>query len=189
MVVKLSWNYTIFASLFENKGGDCEARSSEARKGHPEFFLAMHDSLLCGLCNGIALLFKKKENETSVYSLIKRVEGSNPNLGKKLNAQIQPHRSLIIKVRAIRNEFYAHRNMSKTPPQVFSEAQLRLDEMKAAVGLAKLVICELAEEAGKWKRELLETQQLSEETLQCVANDAAQVMRAFVKSCQPAQTD
>lgn len=183
VVVKISWSYEIFSALFENKDPNCESLEIKARKAHPEFFLAMNDSLLCGLCNGVALLFKRKEKETSIYSLIKRVEESKPDLAKKLREQIQLHHNLVEKIRGIRNEFCAHRNKFKTPPQVFSEVQLHLNELKTVVKLARHVVCILAEQSGKCKRELLETQQLSKETLQCVANDAHLVMKAFVKPC------
>ena len=62
---------------------------------------------------------------------------------------------------------------------VFAEADVRLSMMKEIADLARVIICDLAEEAGGNRRENLGKQQLSENTLQRVANDAAQVMRAF----------
>ena len=56
VVIKLVWNYTIFRALFEKNDADLETR-----KAHPEFFLTMHDSLLCGFCTATTILFEDKK--------------------------------------------------------------------------------------------------------------------------------
>lgn len=182
VVVKLTWSHTIFCALFEKKDVDREAGECEARKAHPEFFLAMHDSLLCGFCNAIALLFKNKDNETSFCSLIKRIEGTKPDLAKKFNEQIQANNSFIKSIKVLRHEFFAHRYITKTPQEVFAEARLHLNEMKEATDFTRLIIIELAGEAGGNRKQNLETQQLSKETLRCVANDAGRVMHTFMET-------
>jgi hypothetical protein len=69
VVIKLVWNYTIFRALFEKNDADLETR-----KAHPEFFLTMHDSLLCGFCTATTILFDDKEKATSLWSLIKKLK-------------------------------------------------------------------------------------------------------------------
>ena len=76
VVIKLTWNYTIFRALFEKDDADYETR-----KAHPEFFLTMHDSLLCGFCTGTTILFDDEEKATSLWSLIKK---TTPELANKL---------------------------------------------------------------------------------------------------------
>ena len=66
VVIKLIWIYTIFRGLFEKKEDGREEDYYKARAAHPQFFLTIYDSLLCGFCNTTALLFKEKDNETSI---------------------------------------------------------------------------------------------------------------------------
>jgi hypothetical protein len=175
VVIKLTWSYTIFRALFEDA-------DREAREAHPEFFLTMHDSLFCGFCVATALLFNTKAKATSICNLIKQV--SKPDLAEKLNDKITPRPSPIVKLQKMRNEVCAHRCKTKTAQEVFHEVAPRVSTMKEVVDLAKSIICELAEHAGVKKRENIEEQQFSKETLQQIADDAGQVMRAFANTCQ-----
>jgi len=178
VVIKLTWNYTIFCKLFEKQEG-----YTEARQGHPEFFVTMHDSLVCSFFVAADLLFCEKKKATSLRNLIRAIEMSKPELAKKLNGKIPTGKgSLIEKIGIMRNQVCAHRWEAKTPREVFAEAAFRLNMMKETVDLARSLICELAEEAGGNRKEKLERQQLSDNTLQCVADDAAHVISAFIKA-------
>ena len=183
VVIKLTWSYTLFRALFEKKDAD-----REAREAHREFFLTMHDSLFCGFCVGTALLFEEKEKATSICNLVKEFGVSKPELAKKLNEKIRANRRPIDELEKIRHQVCAHRWKKKTPQEVFIEACPRMSVMQAVVDLARSIILELAGDAGVQKRENLEKQQLSKATLQCIADDAGQVMRAFVKTCQRRET-
>jgi hypothetical protein len=182
VVIKLTWGYTIFCALFEKNDA-----YTEARKAHPEFFLTMHDSLLCSFCTATDLLFHEDRNgkATSLCNLIRDIEVSKQDFAKKLNEKICAKRNLIEKIGILRNQVCAHRWEAKTPQEVFAEAGVQLNMMKDIVDLAKFIICELAGEAGGNRKENLEKQQLSQSTLQCVANDAGQIMRAFVETNLP----
>ncbi len=182
MVNKLVWSCKIFCALFEKKDTNRDAKECDVRKAHQEFFLAMHDSLLCGFCVATTLLFSEKEKATSICNLIKDIEESKPGLATMLNEKIRDFRAngdAIGKVEVIRQQACAHRWKAKTPQEVFAEAGLRLSMMKEVADLSRFIICELAKEAGK---EDLEKQQLSEETLQRIADDASRVMDAFVET-------
>jgi HAMP domain-containing protein len=183
VVIKLAWNYTVFRALFEKKDADREARGA-----HPEFFLTMHDSLFCGFCVATALLFSEKEKSTSICSLIRHIQVPNPDLAKKLNERIRVNQGPIDELQKIRNQVCAHRWEKKTPQEVFDEVGPRMSMMREIIDLARSAICELAEVGGVKKRERLEKQQLSKETLQCIADDTGQVMRAFEKTCQLGET-
>lgn len=176
-VIKLVWNYTIFCALFEKKNAD-----REVREAHPEFFLTMHDSLLCSFCVTADFLFHEDRNgkATSLCNLVRNFEVSKPDFAKKLNTKICAKKNIVEKIGIVRNQACAHRWKAKTPQEVFAKANVRLSMLKEIADLARLIICDLAKEAGGNRKENLEKQQLSENTLQCVANDAAQVMRAFV---------
>jgi len=184
VVVKLTWSYTIFRALFEKKDAD-----REAREAHPEFFLIMHDSLFCGFCVATAVLFEDKEKATSICNLVKEIEVSKPELAKKLNERIRANRWPIDELQKSRHQVCAHRWKSKTPQQVFDEVRPRVSMMKEVLDLSRSIISELAEEAGGEKPKDMERQQLSKETLECIAEDAGQVMRAFVKTCQRSETN
>jgi hypothetical protein len=179
VVIKLTWNYTIFCALFEKKDA-----FREARETHQEFFLVMHDSLLCSFCVATDLLFHedKKGKATSLCNLIKDIETPKPEFARGLNDKICANKSPIEKIGVIRNQVCAHRWEKKTPQEVFDEARLHLSEMKTVTELSRSIICALAEEAGGERKENLEKQQLSENRLQCIANDAGQIMRAFVET-------
>ncbi len=176
-VVKLVWNYTIFCALFE-KNDICR----EAREMHAAFFITMHDSLLCSFCVTTDLLFHEDTNgkATSLCNLIRDIEVSKPDLAKTLNEKIHANKVLLNKIGILRNQVCAHRWESKTPEGVFSEAGVKLNMMTTIVDLAKCTICQLAEDAGGNRKENLEKQQLSKDTLESVANDAGQIMRTFV---------
>jgi hypothetical protein len=178
VVIKLVWNYTIFCKLFEKRDDYAEARQS-----HPEFFLTISDSLLCSFFVAADLLFCEKEKATSLRNLIKDIEESKPELARKLNEQIPAGKgSIIEKIGIMRNQVCAHRWEAKTPQEVFAEAAVRLNMMKEIADLARLIIYELAEEAGGSRKENLENQQFSNSRLQCVAADAGLVLRAFVET-------
>ncbi len=183
-VIKLTWSYTIFRVLFEKKDADRETRET-----HPEFFLIMHDTLFCGFCVATALLFEDKEKATSICNLVREVGVSKPELAKKLNERIHANRQPIDELQKIRHQVCAHRWKRKAPQEVFEEVRPRVNMMKEVADLARSIISELAEGAGVRKREDMEKQQLSTETLQCIADDAGQVMRAFMKTCQRIGTD
>jgi lambda repressor-like predicted transcriptional regulator len=178
VVIKLIWNHTIFCKLFEKK----EAYT-EARQAHPEFFVTMCDSLLCSFFVAADLLFCDKEKATSLRNLIKDIQVSKPELANTLNEQIRAGKgSLIEKIGIMRNQVCAHRWEAKTPQEVFGEASVRLNMMKEITDLAQSIICELVEEfGGNWKEDL-EKQQLSNNTLQCITDDAGLVMCAFVET-------
>ena len=176
VVIKLIWNYTIFCKLFEKK----EAYA-DARQAHPEFFVTMADSLLCSFFVAADLLFNEKKKATSLRKLIKDIEVSNPQLAKKLNGKIPTSKgSLIGKIAIMRNQVFAHRWNAKTPQVVFHEASVTPNMMKEITELAQSIICDLAEGFGGIKRVNIERIQLSNNTLQCIADDAGLVMGAFV---------
>src|SRR6266446_2726350 len=154
VVIKLTWNYTVFRALFEKKEAD-----SEAREEHPEFFLTLHDSLFCGFCVATSLLFEEKEKATSLWSLIRT---SKLGLRSKLTERIQAAGGLIKKIEAIRNQVCAHRWEARSPQDVFAEVRLRISMMTEIAYLARFIICEVVGEVDtNWKEEL-ERQQLSE---------------------------
>jgi len=179
VVIKLTWSYTIFRALFEKKDAD-----REAREMHPEFFLTMHDSLFCGFCVATALLFEDKGKATSICNLVKEIEVSKPERANRLNERIRANRLAIGELEKIRHQVCAHRWKKKSPQEVFDEVRPRVSMMKDVVDLAKSIISELAEDAGVEKWENMERQQLSKETLQAIADDAGEVMRSFVHTCQ-----
>jgi hypothetical protein len=169
VVVKLVWNYTIFRAFFEKNNADLETR-----KTHPEFFLTMHDSLLCGFCTATALLFDGKEKATSLWSLIKK---SKPETVKALGEKIQLNSVYIKKVEALRHQVFAHRWQAKSPQDVFAEVQLQVNMMAEIVNLAQSTILELAGEIDRNKSEELQRQQLSQSTLQSITAEVAQLMQ------------
>jgi AbiU2 len=177
VVTKLNWTYTIFCVLFEKRDD-----YSEARQAHPEFFISMYEALLCSFCNGVAILFREKEAEKSIYGLIKHIEKTKPSLAKQLNDQIAAQNSLLKKVRTIRNQVCAHRAKTKKPQEVFSEASLRLEMMGKVSNLARDIILELAGEAGGNRKINLENHQLNKTTLQHIGLDAEKAMSGFIGS-------
>jgi hypothetical protein len=177
IAIKLTWNYTIFCALFEKNESDRETRGA-----HPEFFITMSESLFCWFCVSTSVLFNEKEKSTSICNLIKEVAESKPEAAEKLNAKICANRQEIDKLEKIRNQVCAHRWEKKTAQDVYDEVRLRVSMMKPVVDLVRPVILELAEITDSEKRLNLERQQFSGTTLQCVANDARQVMRAFAES-------
>ena len=182
VVIKLIWIYTIFRGLFEKKEEDREKDYYKARAAHPQFFLTIHDSLLCGFCDTTALLFKEKDNETSIYSLIKHIKELKPSLAKKLREQIQARNGLLKKIKAIRHGAHAHRNKTKTPQEAFMEANLSLNMLKEVADFTQAIISELAEEAADSQNEKLKNLQLSNDILQSLTNDTDQVMRTLLKA-------
>ena len=184
-VIELTWNHTIFCTLFVEKDVELETRKCKARNAHPEFFLVIHNSLLCSFCVTTDLLFHKDKNgkATSLCNLIRDIEASKPDVAKQLNEKIYAKKNLIEKVGTLRNEVCAHLWEAKTQQEVFAEADVRLNMMKEIIDLAQIIICELAEEAGGNRRKNIEEQQLCKETLRCVARDANQVMRTFLDNC------
>lgn len=175
VVVKLTWTYTIFGTLFKKQDAE-----SEVRRAHPEFFLTMHDTLLCSFCLAVEILFEKKEKATSLWSLIRK---SKPKLFKELTGRIHAHTSSIKKIEAIRHQVCAHRWQAKSPQEVFAEVQLPFNTMTEITTLARSLILELAEEADEIIRSELERQQLSESTLSCLAEDARKVLQALQPKC------
>jgi len=170
VVIKLTWNYTVFRALFEKNEADCETRQA-----HPEFFLTMHDSLFCGFCVATEILFEEKAKATSLWSLIRRSK-----LEKGLSQKIPALNNSSIKtIEAIRHRVCAHRWQAKSPQDFFAEVWPRVTMMKDIVNLARTVILELVGEVDARRGAELESQQLSETTLQCVADDACRVVRAF----------
>lgn len=180
VVIKLTWTYAVFCALFEKKSAD-----RETREEHPELFLTMHDSLLCGFCVATAVLFEEKEKATSICNLIREVEVSKPELGNKLKERIRANRRPIQELEKIRHQVYAHRWKKKAPQEVFDEVRPRVSMMKEVVDLARSIVSGLAQESGGQKRENLEKQQLSKRTLQCIADDAGQLMRALAAPSRP----
>jgi hypothetical protein len=169
VVIKLVWGYTIFRAFFEKNNADLETR-----KAHPEFFLTMHDSLLCGFCTATAILFDDKEKATSLWKLIKK---SKPETAKALGEKIQLNCAYIKKVEALRHQVFAHRWQAKSPQNVFAEMQLQVNMMTEIVNLAQSIILELAGEIDRNKIEELQTQQLSQSTLQSITAEVAQLMQ------------
>ena len=182
VVIKLIWIYTIFRGLFEKKEEDREKDYYKARAAHPQFFLTIHDSLLCGFCDTTTLLFKEKDNETSIYSLIKHVKELKPSLAKKLRKQIQAKNSLLKKIKSIRHGVHTHQNKTKTPQEAFIEANLSLNMLKEVADFTQSIINELAEEAAESQNEKLKNLQLSNDILQSLTNDTDQVMRTLLKA-------
>jgi len=175
LVVKLTWTHTIFRTLFRKQNADAEARYA-----HPDFFLTMHDSLLCSFCTGTEILFEDKEKATSIWSLIRKAK---PQVASELVQTIHAHKNSIDKIEAIRHRVCAHRSQAKSPASVFAEVQLRFNMMTEVVDLVRYLILELAGDAdGRIKSEL-ENQQLSESTLSHVADEAARVLQAFRSGC------
>jgi hypothetical protein len=169
LVIKLVWNYTIFRAFFEKNDADLETR-----KAHPEFFLTMHDSLLCGFCTATAILFDNKEKATSLWSLIKQ---SKPETANALAEKIRLNNGYIKKVKTLRHQVFAHRWQSKSPQEVFAEEGLRVNMMTEIVNLVQLIILELAGEIDRNKKEELQKQQLSQSTLQSITAEVTQLMR------------
>src|SRR5271157_3798173 len=150
VVVKMTWGYTILCALFEKKGF-----ARQARETHPEFFLTIHDSLFCGFCVATSVLFNEKEKATSICNLIKEIETSKPDTAKKLAEKIHANRKPIHELEKIRNQVCAHRWEKKTAQDVINEVGPRVSMMKEVVDIVRPVILELAEEAGKEKRQCL----------------------------------
>ncbi|HZR17977.1 MAG TPA: hypothetical protein VFE51_11830 [Verrucomicrobiae bacterium] len=171
LVIKLIWTHTIFRTLFRKQDAD-----SEVRGAHPEFFLAIHDSLICSFCVGVEILFQQKAKARSLWSLVRQVE---PLLSNKLTASIQAHNTSIQDIEAIRHQVCAHRWQAKSPQKVFAEAQLRIKPMTEMVDLVRFLILELAGEVESKRRAGLEQQQMNESTLSCVAGDAERVLDSF----------
>lgn len=176
-VIKLVWNHTVFAALFEK-----EYAAQEARQQHPELFLTLHDSLVCSFCVMADFLFEdKKEKAVSLCNLIKKIEAAKPQIANNLNSKIRAQSGTIEKIGTLRNQAFGHRWRAKPLPDVFAEASVTLSMMKEIAGLAQSIVTELAGDAGGGRLENLQRQWLSHTTLQCVANDAAQVVRAFAE--------
>jgi AbiU2 len=169
VVIKLVWNYTIFRALFEKNDAD-----AETRRTHPEIFLTMHDSLLCGFCMATAILFEEKEKATSLWNLIKK---SKPEIATTLSEKIQPINSSIKKIESLRHQVFAHRWQAKSPQDVLKETQLQVNMMAEIANLVQSIIFELAKEIDRNKQEELQRQQLSQSTLQSITAEVAQLMR------------
>ena len=184
-VIELTWNHSIFCALFEKKNAELEAERCRTRNAHPEFFLTIHNSLLCSFCVTVDLIFHEDKNRkaTSLCNLIRDIEASKPDLAQQLNEKIYANKNLVGKFDILRNQVCAHSWKAKTRQEVTAEADVRLNMMKEIISLAQLIIYELAEEAGNNKKENLQKQQLSDETLRCIANDADQVMHTFLANC------
>jgi hypothetical protein len=174
VVVKLVWSYKILRALFEVNDVDYETR-----KSHPEFFMTMHDSLLCLFCTGITMLFDDKEKATSLRNLIKK---SQPQLAKELMEKIQLNNGNIRKIEAIRHQVFAHRFQAKSPRDVFDEVKLQVGIMGETAELTKFIIYKLAGEIDPGRKDELEKQQLSQSTIQTITSDVAQIMQTFPKT-------
>jgi len=171
VVTKLVWTFTIFQALFKKKDP-----GSEVRNAHPQFFLTMHDSLLCSFCVAVEILFEEKEKATSLWSLIRQ---SSPQPMNELARKIDVHRSSIKKIEAMRHQVCAHRWKAKSPQQVFIEVQLRFSMMTEIADLARVLILDLVGEMDGNRKTELEQQQLSESALISIADDAANVLESF----------
>lgn len=171
LAIKSIWTYTIFRTLFRKEDAD-----SEARRAHPEFFLAMHDSLLCSFCVAVEILFEEKPKATSLWSLVRQAE---PQLSSQLETRILAHYSSIKDIETIRHQVCAHRWQAKSPQEVLAEVQLRINAMTEIAQLTRFLILELAEDIDSKRKAELEKQQLSESTFGCVAEDALKVLQAF----------
>jgi hypothetical protein len=169
VVIKLVWNFTIFRSFFEKNNADLETR-----KAHPEFFLTMHDSLLCGFCTATGILFDDKEKATSLWNLIKK---SKSETAKALCEKIQLNSASIKRAEALLHQVFAHRWQAKSPQDVFAEVQLQVNTIAKIVNLAQSITLELTGEIDRNKKEELQTQQLSQSTLQSITADVAQLMQ------------
>lgn len=173
LVIKLMWNYKVFRALFEVNDTDYETRIA-----HEEFFMTMHDSLLCFFCMSVTILFDDKEKATSFWSLIRK---SRPDLAKELTEKIQINNGKVRKIETIRHQFFAHRLQKKSPQDVFNEAKLQAGVMGEIADLAKFIIYKLAEEITPGKKEELEKQQLSQLRLNGITAEVAEIMRTFPK--------
>ena len=169
VVIKIVWNYTIFRAFFEKNSADLETR-----KAHPEFFLTIHDSLLCGFCTATAILFDDKEKATSLWNLIKK---SKPETAKALGEKIQLNSASIKRVETLRHQVFAHRWQAKSPQDVFAEVQLQVKMIAEIVNLAQSITLELAGEIDRNKKEELQAQQLGQSTLQSITAEVAQLMQ------------
>jgi hypothetical protein len=149
---------------------------SEVRDEHPEFFLTMHDSLLCSFCVAVEILFEEKETATSLWSLIRK---SDAQVASNLQKRIRAHKTSIKKVETIRHQVCAHRWQAKSPQGVFAEVRLRFNMMTEIADLARSIILELTEAVDTTRKAEIERQQLSDSTLCIVADDATQVLLAF----------
>src|SRR5690242_19240431 len=107
LVTKLNWTYTILRALFRKNDAD-----AEVRRTHPEFFLAMHDSLVCSFCVSVEILFEEKAKATSLWSLIRQIE---PQLSNELAVRVQAFNAPIKNIESIRHQVCAHRWQAKTP--------------------------------------------------------------------------
>jgi len=173
LVVKLIWNYKILRAFFVVNDADYETR-----KAHPEFFMTMHDSLICAFCVGLTVLFDDKEKATSLWSLI---EKSKPAVAKELGDKIRLNQNNIQKIEAIRHQVFAHRWQKKSPRDVFAEVQLQVGIMGEIADLSKFAVYKLSEEIDPTRKADLEKQQLNQSTLQAIADEVAQLMRTFPK--------
>lgn len=176
-VVKLIWNHTMFCKFFEKRDD-----YTKARQWHPQFFITMWDSLLCTFCVTADLLFCDKVKATSLCNLIKDIQVSKPEIAKRLNEVIDNKRSLIKKVGVLRNQACAHLWAAKTRQAVFAEARMQLNMTKEIAELARLIVSELAEEAGGNRRENLENLKIDRGTLQFIQDDVTRVMNTFVET-------
>jgi hypothetical protein len=176
-VIKLTWKYTLFCILIEKKDAYIELREA-----HPEFCLTMYESLLDSFCVTVAFLYEdRKPKATSLCNLIRDLEGKKPDLANKLNEKIRATKDSISKIEILRNQVVAHRWEAKTPQQVWAKANVTLGILSEIVRLARIIIFELAGEAGGNRKETLEKQQLSEPTLRAIADDTRQMMRALAR--------
>jgi hypothetical protein len=146
---------------------------------HPELFLTLHESLLCAFCVGTALLFDDASKATSIPNLIAQMETLEPQLAKRLRQEIQRNRQSIGAIEQLRHQVYAHRWKKKGPEDVFAEVHPYLRTMSEVVTLARFLLLEITGHVSLQKRENLERQQLGPQRLQCLADDAAQVLHGF----------
>jgi hypothetical protein len=182
VVVKLTWNYTILRALFEKKDPQREAEEQGARQAHPQFFITINESLLCAFCIATEIAFEGHTKATSIPKLLKHIQKLKPDLAIELNKKITDNKVLIKKFRDLRNQSCAHRWEGKTQQEVFKDVEASLNNMKEIADLARLIISEIAKDVGGSRKENLEQLMLNKETLEYVANDASQVMRAFIEN-------
>lgn len=174
LVIKLVWIYTVFRALWERKQSHVRAR-----QGHPELFLALHESLLCTFCMATWVLFNEKAKTESLPNLIQQVELSNPGLGKNLKAEIYHRKNSLAKIASLRNQAFAHRYTTTNQRQVWDKIRPLLKNMKEVANLTKSLFIQLAKESGSKRLQDFEKQQPSEARLHLIVGDARRVVESF----------
>jgi hypothetical protein len=145
LVIKLSWTKNTLQGLFIPN-----ASYTGTRLNHREFFHVGHDGLISYFCTSTAILFWQKDQYESLVNLIDELETSRGNsaLAKILRDKIAVEATTIKKFCDMRHQHFAHRVISKTSKDVWTEINITLNGMQKVVDVAEFCIQELVREAG-----------------------------------------